>query len=516
MTFFHGLLKQRRRLQMVQGIMHDGEWCTDPELVKRTFLELYRDKFAAGQFVTPDMPQSHYNHLSAEEIEELERLVTIDEIKYAVWQCRSDKSPGPNGFSFKFVKKYWEIMKKYIYKVVMEFCQNSKLPLGCNASFITLIPKVSNPMFVKDYRPISLIGVQYKIIAKLLALRLAKVAGSLISGRLTLIKSVLGSLSIYYMSLFRVPEGVLKTLEQLRSKSFWGSQEDAKKIAWVAWEKVIAEKERGGLRIAIHGEYGGLDNKEISRVKTSTWARIIGSVNYMHDKHILDRHTLRYNLVSGDKLRFWKDFWLDDQPLSTRFPHPFRLENDQNCMLLTQAVLHVAIREGQNKLWWDIDIQGYNQVKTNKIDLIQQYEQFMIPEEKSIDNAIAKFNTIITSLKTLDESFSSKNCVKKLLRALHPKWRAKVTAIEESKNLTTLSLDELIGNLKVYEEVIKKDSETVKSKRDQSRSIALNARKESSDDDSSTSHSEDEEYVMAVKDFKKFFKRRGRFVRHTP
>ncbi|GJZ86833.1 zf-CCHC domain-containing protein [Tanacetum coccineum] len=155
-----------------------------------------------------------------------------------------------------------------------------------------------------------------------------------------------------------------------------------------------------------------------------------------------------------------------------------------------------------------------NQVKANKIDLlVQQYEQFMIPEEESIDNAFAKFNTIITSLKALDESFSSKNCVRKFLRALHPKWRAKVTAIEESNNLTTLSLDELIGNLKVYEEVIKKDSEIVKSKREQSRSIALKARKDSSDDDSSTSDSEDEEYAMAVRDFKKFFKRRGRFVR---
>ncbi|GJQ92556.1 zf-CCHC domain-containing protein [Tanacetum coccineum] len=65
----------------------------------------------------------------------------------------------------------------------------------------------------------------------------------------------------------------------------------------------------------------------------------------------------------------------------------------------------------------------------------------------------------------------------------------------------------------VYEEVIKKDSKTIKSKREQSRSIALKARKESSDDDSSTSDSEDEEYAMAVRDFKKFFKRRGRFVR---
>nr|GEV52798.1 retrovirus-related Pol polyprotein from transposon TNT 1-94 [Tanacetum cinerariifolium] len=81
------------------------------------------------------------------------------------------------------------------------------------------------------------------------------------------------------------------------------------------------------------------------------------------------------------------------------------------------------------------------------------------------------------------------------------------------KNLTTLSLDELIGNLKVYEEVIKKDFETVKSKRGQSRSIALKARKESSDDDSSTSDSEDKEYAMAVRNFKEFFKRQGRFVR---
>ncbi|GJW60391.1 hypothetical protein Tco_0109726 [Tanacetum coccineum] len=143
---------------------------------------------------------------------------------------------------------------------------------------------------------------------------------------------------------------------------------------------------------------------------------------------------------------------------------------------------------------WDtllITHQGNNQVKANKIDLlVQQYEQFMIPKEESIDNAFAKFNTIITSLKALDEGFSSKNCVRKFLRALHPKWRAKVTVIEESKNLTTLPLDELIGNLKVYEEVIKKDFEMVKGKKEQK-----------------------EEYAMAVKEFKKFFKRRGRFVR---
>nr|GEV29038.1 copia protein [Tanacetum cinerariifolium] len=127
----------------------------------------------------------------------------------------------------------------------------------------------------------------------------------------------------------------------------------------------------------------------------------------------------------------------------------------------------------------------------------------MILEEKSIDYAFARFDTIIISLKALDEGFSSKNYVRKFLRALHPKWHAKVTAIEESKNLTTLPLDELIGNLKVYEEVIKKDFEAVKGKKEKSRSLALKVKKEVSDEDSSSSDSEDEEYAMTIKKIQK-------------
>ncbi|GKE23260.1 hypothetical protein Tco_1434772 [Tanacetum coccineum] len=162
---------------------------------------------------------------------------------------------------------------------------------------------------------------------------------------------------------------------------------------------------------------------------------------------------------------------------------------------------------------WHVITYGNNQVKDNKIDLlVQQYEQFVISENESIDSAFVRFNTIITSLKSLDEGYSSKNYVRKFLRALHPKWRAKVTAIEESKDLTSLSLDELFGNLKVYEMIIKKDSEIVKAKGER-KSLALKAKKESSDEESSTSGSEDEEYAMAVRDFKKFFKRRGTFVR---
>ncbi|GKB00123.1 zf-CCHC domain-containing protein, partial [Tanacetum coccineum] len=128
-------------------------------------------------------------------------------------------------------------------------------------------------------------------------------------------------------------------------------------------------------------------------------------------------------------------------------------------------------------------------------------------------SGFARFNTIITSLKALDEGFSSKNYVRKFLRSLHPKWRAKVMAIEELKDLSSLALDELIGNLKVHEVVMEKDSEIYKDKKERVKSIALKSNKESSDDETSTSRSDDKEYDMAVRNFKKFFRRKGKFVR---
>nr|GEV06397.1 UBN2 domain-containing protein [Tanacetum cinerariifolium] len=94
-------------------------------------------------------------------------------------------------------------------------------------------------------------------------------------------------------------------------------------------------------------------------------------------------------------------------------------------------------------------------------------------------------------------------------------YRAKVTTIEESKDLTSLSLDELIENLKVHEMIIKKDSKIFKAKGER-KYLSLKDKKESSDEECLTFENEDEEYVTAVRDFKKFFKRRGRFVRQPP
>ncbi|GKD03866.1 putative RNA-directed DNA polymerase, eukaryota, reverse transcriptase zinc-binding domain protein [Tanacetum coccineum] len=70
-----------------------------------------------------------------------------------------------------------------------------------------------------------------------------------IGGRLTLIKYVLGSLSIYYLSIFRSPESVLNDLERIRSNFFWGGNQDGKKMAWVKWTIILNSYDNGGLNI---------------------------------------------------------------------------------------------------------------------------------------------------------------------------------------------------------------------------------------------------------------------------
>nr|GEV32537.1 reverse transcriptase domain-containing protein [Tanacetum cinerariifolium] len=158
--------------------------------------------------------------------------------------------------------------------------------------------------------------------------------------------------------------------------------------------------------------------------------------------------------------------------LTVAFSNAFKL-------LGKSALLYVVRRVGQVRYLRDNLDNGYLKtlLTSNNDDII--------------DCAFAKFNTIITSLKVLDESFSSRNLVKKFLRSLPTKWRPKVTAIEESKDLSTLPLDELIGNLKVYEVVLEKDLEISKSKKEKYKSLALKARKFISEEDATSSDNDD-------------------------
>ncbi|GJS55576.1 RNA-directed DNA polymerase, eukaryota, reverse transcriptase zinc-binding domain protein [Tanacetum coccineum] len=95
--------------------------------------------------------------------------------------CGGDKAPGPDGFTFKFIKNQWDLLGNDIISFVREFESFTIIPRGCNSSLITLVPKIDDPIVIGDFRPISLIGCQYKILAKVLANCLAQVISSVVS-----------------------------------------------------------------------------------------------------------------------------------------------------------------------------------------------------------------------------------------------------------------------------------------------------------------------------------------------
>nr|GFC41431.1 RNA-directed DNA polymerase, eukaryota [Tanacetum cinerariifolium] len=113
--------------------------------------------------------------------------------------------------------------------------------------------------------------------------RAANKLGLSIGGRLTLLKSVLGSMPIFHMSLFKVPSGILRILESIRSQFFNGNKGSKKKVSWVQWNRVLAPKENEGLGVSSFFALNrGLIFKWVWRFvsqENSLWARVIKAVH---------------------------------------------------------------------------------------------------------------------------------------------------------------------------------------------------------------------------------------------
>ncbi|GJS05205.1 zf-CCHC domain-containing protein [Tanacetum coccineum] len=173
---------------------------------------------------------------------------------------------------------------------------------------------------------------------------------------------------------------------------------------------------------------------------------------------------------------------------------------EANCFIYWKNRLETYVKSKDIDLWYIIAYGDYKPTLKDKDgkDVVTPYEKLDENQKKMLSKIMKQ---------------KCRNHVRKFLRALPSKWRPKVMAIEESKDLSKLSLDELVGNLKVYEVVLEKDLEIANNKKENYKSLALKARQILSDEDVSSSDSNDEEYAMAVRDFKKFFRRRGKFVR---
>ncbi|GKA87002.1 RNA-directed DNA polymerase, eukaryota [Tanacetum coccineum] len=179
--FFHGIINKKRSQLSIRGVFVEGTWCTDPSIVKEAFKNHFEVRFQQPCHDRLKLNAPFHNRLSSDQVDELDRAVSRDEIRRAVWNCGENKSPGPDGYTFEFFRKYWSLVGADFCDAVDYFFKSGTFPRGCNSSFIALIPKVNDAKFVNDFRPISLIGCVYKVITKVLANRLATVISDLVS-----------------------------------------------------------------------------------------------------------------------------------------------------------------------------------------------------------------------------------------------------------------------------------------------------------------------------------------------
>ena len=118
--------------------------------------------------------------LTESENMELERPATIQEITAAIAECDPLKAPGYDGFNLKCIKHMWSVIGDDFYTYILNFFATGTLHASFNTAWVTLIPKKKGVLEVADFRPISLVGSLYKVMAKILSSRLKTVLPNLI------------------------------------------------------------------------------------------------------------------------------------------------------------------------------------------------------------------------------------------------------------------------------------------------------------------------------------------------
>lgn len=179
--FFHSVMSRRRRHNAFYSILVDDVVVEGVQPICNAVFTHFAKHFQSVNVNRSSVSNLQFSSLIVAEGVSLIKPFSVDEIKAVVWDCDSFKSSGPDGINFGFIKDFWLDLKDDIMRFVSEFHRNGKLSKGINTIFISLIPKVDSPQKLNDFRPISLVGSLYKILAKLLANRLRGVIDSVIS-----------------------------------------------------------------------------------------------------------------------------------------------------------------------------------------------------------------------------------------------------------------------------------------------------------------------------------------------
>ncbi|XP_013739903.1 uncharacterized protein LOC106442805 [Brassica napus] len=181
--FFHAVSKGRKarnRLTVMENA--HGEAVYEEELIAVEIARYFKDIFTTtstdgGEVISRALSRKIKDETNAT----LTSIPSAKEIKKALFAIHPDKAPGPDGFSASFFQANWDAVGPAIVAEVREFFITGSMPAMINRTHVRLIPKGQNAIKVADFRPIALCNVYYKIISKLLSLRLRPVLSGIIS-----------------------------------------------------------------------------------------------------------------------------------------------------------------------------------------------------------------------------------------------------------------------------------------------------------------------------------------------
>nr|GEZ21548.1 cysteine-rich receptor-like protein kinase [Tanacetum cinerariifolium] len=139
--YFHSTLKHNYAKSSINGINVNGVWVVNPDDIKAAALEHFALRFKENIVCMLKFKSFRVRKLSSPDASFLDSPFSINEIKSAVWECDGSKAPGPDGFNFKFIKTYWDVIKDDVVNCVKYFETSGKLAAGCNPSFIVFIRK---------------------------------------------------------------------------------------------------------------------------------------------------------------------------------------------------------------------------------------------------------------------------------------------------------------------------------------------------------------------------------------
>jgi exonuclease III len=143
--YFHGFLSGRRRHNSINVVSVDGARVEGVHNIRAAIFNYFSNHYKSIATRRPGVDGLMFRQLSSGEAGNLTKPFTMEEIKQAVWDCDSYKSPGPDGISFGFIKEFWDILKEDFLRFMVDFHRNGKLTKGLNSTFIALIPKVNSP-----------------------------------------------------------------------------------------------------------------------------------------------------------------------------------------------------------------------------------------------------------------------------------------------------------------------------------------------------------------------------------